>query len=153
MAAALLLPASPGLSQEGAFQSLEGSWIGDGTIIARDGHSEHLRCKAKYYASPSGRNLDQQLRCASGSYRFEVNSGLVHQRDGSIAGAWTETTRNISGSVRAREDGESIAADISGPNFSAQMNLTTDGDEQSVEIDPNSGDIASVKITMRRAEG
>jgi|SRR5579863_2920312 len=132
------------------FASLEGSWTGVGTIVARDGHSENIRCRAKYFASPSGRNLDQQLRCASDSYRFDVNSGLVRQGDGSIAGTWTETTRNASGRVTAQEQGDSIMADIAGPNFTAKMNVTTQGDRQSVEIQPNGSDIAEVTIAMNR---
>jgi hypothetical protein len=143
---------SPPLSaaeDSGPFSTLQGSWSGDGAIVSQ-GRTERIRCRAKYYVSPSGQNVDQQLRCASDSYKFDVNSGLVRQGDGSIAGTWTETTRNVTGTVSARADGASIAAKIAGPSFNAEMNLTTTEDRQEVEITPSGGDITSVKISMER---
>src|SRR5579863_728553 len=150
LATIVALPSSFAFADEGPFSGFSGLWTGSGTITSTNGVSERLRCRAKYFASPSGRNLDQQLRCASDSYRFDVNSGLVRQGDGSIAGTWTETTRNASGRVTAQEQGDSIMADIAGPNFTAKMNVTTQGDRQSVEIQPNGSDIAEVTIAMNR---
>jgi hypothetical protein len=146
----IVLPLSSGLAQAGGpFATLEGSWAGDGTLTAGDGHSERLRCRAKYFVSPSGQNLDQQLRCASDSYHFDVNSGLV--RDGAgISGTWTETSRSASGSVQARIDGDSIVARVAGPNFTANMTVTTNADRQKVQILPTNADIKSVVIDMRR---
>jgi hypothetical protein len=146
------LPTSLGLASESPFSALSGSWTGSGTITATNGASERLRCRAKYYVSPSGHNLDQQLRCASDSYRFDVNSGLVREENGTIAGTWTETTRNATGSVSARERGDSIIAKVAGPSFTADMTITTRGAHQSVAITPNSGDtdIASVTIDLHQ---
>jgi hypothetical protein len=144
------LPPSTGLAQSGGpFVTLEGSWAGDGTLTAGDGHSERLRCKAKYFVSPSGQNLDQQLRCASDSYHFDVNSGLVRD-GGGISGTWTETNRNASGSVEARAEGDSIVARVAGPSFTASMTVTTSANRQKVQIIPNGADIKSVSIDMRR---
>src|SRR5579872_2833584 len=106
LAIAALLSPSFAFAQTGPFADLEGAWTGKGVISASDGHSEPIRCRAKYYVSPSGRDLDQQLRCASDTYRFDVNSGLVRQANGEILGRWTETNRNASGSVNARERSE-----------------------------------------------
>lgn len=138
-------------AQAGQFLTLQGSWSGDGTITTNRGNSERIRCRAKYFVSPSGLNLDQQLTCASDAYRFDVNSGLVRQSDGSIAGTWTETSRNVTGKVSAQQDGDAIAAQISGPSFTAQMTLTTTGDAQNVQINPNGGDISSVTISLKRS--
>src|SRR5579859_7646224 len=102
-------------AQTGPFADLEGAWAGNGTISMNDGRTERIRCKAKYFVSPSGSNLDQQLRCASDSYHFDVNSGLVRQADGAIAGQWTETTRKATGNVSARQNGDEIDAQITGP--------------------------------------
>jgi hypothetical protein len=146
----MVMTPSLGFAEEGPFALLQGSWSGDGTITSNKGNTERIRCRAKYFVSPSGQNLDQQLTCASDSYRFDVSSGLVRQNDGSIAGKWTETNRNVTGDVSARQDGDAIAAKISGPSFTAQMTLTTNGDEQSVQISPSSGDITSVTISLKR---
>jgi hypothetical protein len=150
LAAALLLPGAPGRAQDAPFSDLEGSWIGNGALTTANGRSERIRCRAKYFASPSGRILDQQLRCASDTYRFDVNSGLVRDASGAIAGTWTETTRNASGSVRARQEGDSIVAKITGPGFTADMTVATHGDDQRVEILPNGADVKSVAMDMHR---
>jgi hypothetical protein len=150
LAAAILFPASAGLAQMGPFDSLQGTWVGNGTIATADGRNEPIRCRAKYFLSPSGRSLDQVLRCASDTYRFDVNSGLVRDATGSISGTWTETTRNASGSVRGREEGDSIVATIDGPNFTADMNVTIHEDEQSVQILPAGGDIKSVTVELHQ---
>jgi hypothetical protein len=142
-------PAISAADENGPFATLQGAWSGDGSIVSQ-GRTERIRCRAKYYVSPSGQNVDQQLRCASDSYHFDVNSGLVRQGDGSIAGTWTETTRNVTGTVSARVDGDSIAAKIAGPSFNAEMSMTTTADRQDVEITPSGGDISSVKITLQR---
>lgn len=139
-----------GFAQTGPFADLEGAWAGNGTISMNDGRTERIRCRAQYFVSPSGSNLDQQLRCASDSYRFDVNSGLVRQGDGVIAGRWTETTRNASGSVSARENGDVIDAQITGPSFTAAMTMQTTGDGQRVEIVPNGSEIRSVSVDLHR---
>jgi hypothetical protein len=141
---------SLGFAQTGPFADLEGAWAGKGTISMNDGRTEPIRCRAQYFVSPSGSNLDQQLRCASDSYRFDVNSGLVRQVDGHIAGQWTETTRNASGSVSARENGDVIDAQITGPSFTAAMTMQTTGDGQKVEIVPNGSEIRSVSVDLHR---
>ena len=148
--AAIAPPVSSVFAEIGPFSGLEGAWVGDGTLTAGDGHTERLRCRAKYFVSPSGLNLDQQLRCASDSYRFDVNSGLVRDASGAIAGTWTETNRNVTGNVRGRRQGDSIVASVTGPSFTAKMTLTTSADHQSVEIVPSGADIKLVTIDLHR---
>jgi hypothetical protein len=150
LCAAILFPGAPGLAQDAPFSDLEGSWIGSGAITTTNGRSEQIRCRAKYFAAPSGQSLDQQLRCASDTYRFDVDSGLVRQSNGAIAGEWTETNRKASGSVRARQEGDTIVAKITGPGFTADMTVATRGDDQRVEIIPNGSDVKSVAMDMHR---
>jgi hypothetical protein len=148
--ATVVAPLSFGWAQDGSFLALQGSWAGNGSIATSDGRTERIRCHAKYFVSPSGNNLDQELRCASDSYRFDVNSGLVREGPGSIAGQWTETSRNVTGNVSARQQGDSIIASVDGPSFTASMTVTTRGDSQNVQIVPNGADIKSVTINLRR---
>jgi hypothetical protein len=150
LAAALSAYPSLTFAQTGPFADLQGAWAGNGTILTNDGHTESLRCRAHYFVSPSGANLDQQLRCASDSYHFDVNSGLVRQPDGQILGRWTETTRNATGSVSARRNGDVIDAQITGPSFTAAMTVETTGDGQKVQIVPNGSDIKSVSVDLHR---
>ena len=147
---AIVLWSSMTVAQESPFGALQGNWKGGGTLTTREGRNETIRCRARYFVSPSGRDLDQHLRCASDSYLFNVISGVVLRRSGSIAGVWTETTRHVQGSVRGRFIGDSMVVNISAPGFTAAMTLTTRRDSQIVRIVPTSGDVASVDIHMRR---
>jgi hypothetical protein len=151
IATGVFSPAVGFAEDDAPFATLQGSWSGQGAVTSSEGKSEPIRCRAKYFVSPSGQNLDQQLRCASDSYHFDVNSGLVRQGDGSIAGTWTETSRNVTGNVTAHAEGDSISAKIAGPSFTADMSVVTKADHQDVQITPKGGDITLVKIAMDRS--
>src|SRR5262249_28486079 len=114
-AAVLALPllASPGYAQSGPFAGMAGSWSGSGTITTSAG-SERLRCRVRYVVTGGGATLQQDLRCASDSYRFDVRSDVTYRGDG-ISGIWNETNRNVSGNVIGRARGGSIAARVDGP--------------------------------------
>ncbi|SEH98686.1 hypothetical protein [Tardiphaga sp. OK245] len=146
----ILLVAASGsaAAQSLPFTGLTGSWAGAGAISLSDGSKERLRCKATYQVSNGERRLLQSLRCASDSYRFDLNSDVVSQ-DGTIAGTWSETSRGISGSIAGRESGGLISAVIDAPGFSASLSLSTRGNKQSFSIS-SEGDIRNVTINMSR---
>jgi hypothetical protein len=89
------------------------------------------------------------LRCASDSYRFDVDSNVVSE-GGALHGTWTETNRNASGSVSGRVSGGEIQARIDGAGFSARLTLNTRGDRQSVVIESPSHDITEVSVALAR---
>ena len=140
---------APLLAQSPPFAGLAGSWTGSGSISLSDGSKERLRCKATYQVSVADARLQQTLRCASDSYRFDLNSDLVSQQ-GTIAGSWSEMSRGISGSVAGRASSGSISAVVDAPGFSANLSVTTRGNQQSFTI-LSQGDIRSVAITMVRS--
>ena len=135
----------------GPFEGLSGSWSGTGTISVSGSPSERIRCRASYSVTPSGEALHQELRCASDSYKFEVNSNLVAASGGSLSGTWTETTRQATGSVSGRVAPGSIETSVNGPGFSATLSVATSGDKQKVAIRPSGTDIKAVEIEMRRS--
>jgi hypothetical protein len=137
------------LAQSPPFAGLAGSLTGSGTISLSDGSKERLRCRATYSVSSSDSQLQQTLRCASDSYRFDLSSGVVSER-GAISGTWSETSRNISGSLSGRASGGSIAASVEAPGFSANLMVTTRGNHRSFSI-VSQGDIRNVSITMVRS--
>src|SRR5947207_4708719 len=146
----MALFSSPALSQSPApFAGMAGSWSGAGTITASSGVNERIRCRAKYAVLGGGRNLQQELRCASDSYKFEVSSNVVH--DGvAISGVWSETTRNVSGNVSGQARAGQIQARVDGLGFSATLGVATSGNSQSVMIRPSNGEIIAVAITLHR---
>ena len=101
-AAALLHSPAPSHAQKGPFVGLSGGWSGGGFIRLASGQRERLRCRANYHVDENGTRLQQSLRCASDSYRFDVNSNIVSE-GGALTGSWSETSRNVSGSVSGRQ--------------------------------------------------
>src|SRR5260370_22280482 len=121
----------PSQAQQGRFAGLSGSWSAAGLIKLAKGQRERLRCGANYNVGENGTRLVQSLRCASDSYRFDVNSNIVSE-GGTLSGSWTETSRNASGSVSGRVSGGQIQARIDGAGFSAQLTPSTRCNRQSV---------------------
>ncbi len=138
----------PSSAQSRPFSALAGAWAGSGTISLSDGSKERLRCRATYRVNGPESGLQQTLRCASDSYRFDLSSDVVSQ-GGHLSGTWSESGRNISGSLEGQVSGGHIAATVSAPGFSATLTLTTLGNHQSVSIS-SEGDIRNVSISMVR---
>ena len=139
--------AQPG---SGLFAVMAGSWAGTGTIIMASGTQERLRCRANYDVAGSGNNMRLGLRCASESYNFDLR-GDIQARGGTISGAWSETSRNVAGTVSGQGDRERIQVVARADAFSASLSLTTRGDRQSVEIRPQGTEISAVSIALRKS--
>jgi hypothetical protein len=97
-----------------------------------------------------GSNLQQSLRCASDSYRFELGSN-VNYAAGRISGTWTEASRNARGNLSGTVKGGEILARADGPGFAANLLVFTRGNQQSVSIRSAGTDISEVSITLSRA--
>jgi len=103
IAAAVLFAASvsgsAGYAQSGPFAGLGGNWHGGGTVSLDDGSSERIRCRATY--AVAGPSMEMSLTCASDSYRFNLQGNVVSQ-GGAISGTWSESSRNVSGTLQGR---------------------------------------------------
>jgi hypothetical protein len=151
-AIAVSLGPSQGLAQraDGPFTGLSGYWSGAGAITMSNGSSERIRCKATYAVNPSGKAINQSLRCASDSYRLEINSNVIAE-GGAISGSWSEANRNVSGNVSGHVSSAEIQARVEGAGFSASLDVRTHGDRQTVTITPHGGtDIGAVSISLRK---
>jgi hypothetical protein len=131
------------------FAGLAGAWNGSGRIEMQNGNGERIRCRARYSVSQAGEVLVQELRCASDSYKFDVNS-TSQSNGGSLSGTWTELTRNVIGTLSGRASGGSIQARVTALGFSAGLTVNTAGNTQSVTIVPEGNEIRSVVVTMKR---
>ena len=135
-AAALLVAAlwgSTSHAQSGPFAGLAGVWSGGGTVTLDDGSTERIRCRATYAVGAGGTGLQQTLTCASDSYKFNLTSNVVAQGS-AVSGTWSETSRNINGSLEGRSGGGVFQVVASAPGFTANITLTTRGTKQSVVI-------------------
>jgi hypothetical protein len=148
IATVVVMTFSPAAVAQGPFSELEGLWTGDGTVTLSSGAQEPVRCRVQYSVVDSGEKLQQALRCASPSYRIEVNAEYTHSA-GAVSGLWTETTRKVSGNVAGRASGDRIEAQITGP-FSAHLVLATTGTRQAVTVQPKSADVREVSVELRK---
>jgi hypothetical protein len=131
------------------FAGLSGSWSGAGTVTLSGGANERIRCRATYVVGNGGSQLQQNLRCASDSFSFELRSDVNHNA-GQISGIWNELTRNVGGNVSGRASSGRIQALVDGPAFAASLALTMQGDRQSVLIRSDSTAVTQVSITLNR---
>jgi hypothetical protein len=140
--------ADPG--SQGPFLGLSGSWSGAGTVTMTNGAIERIRCKATYAVNATGNAVQQTLRCASDSYRFEISSNVISE-GGSLSGSWAEATRGVSGNISGRDSGSEIVANVAGAGFTARLDVRTQGERQSVAIRPQgSTDVTAVSIALRK---
>src|ERR1700677_1477804 len=144
--AALLLSVSAGHAPSSPVARFKGVWSGNGTVSLSDGSSERIRCRATYAVDGSGRALQQTLRCASDSYKFDLSSNVTSQGN-RIFGNWSEASRNVSGSLQGTAGGGQINVAVEAIGFSANLTLRTNGSRQTVQIS-SQGDIRNVSITM-----
>jgi hypothetical protein len=151
---ALSLLSAPGFAQRGGeaaglFQSMAGSWTGNGTITTNRGNSERIRCRATYVIAHAG-NIQQSLRCASDSYNFDLASDIT-ATGSAISGTWSESTRKVGGNISGRVSGGSIQARADG-TVSALLNVATRGNDQVVTLESPGSEIAAINITMKRTK-
>ena len=153
----LLLGIGPALhggaaAATGPFTGFAGSWSGDGTIKLSSGDSERIRCRVSYVVEGSGNKLRQDLRCASDSYKLDVKSEISYNADAaSVSGTWSEKNYGVAGFLSGSAKGGAIRARVDGQNFTATVEMTTKGNQQSVTIRPQQKDVSEVAVTLRKA--
>ncbi|WP_429026143.1 hypothetical protein [Bradyrhizobium sp. I1.14.4] len=110
---------------------MAGTWSGAGSVTLDDGSSERIRCRATYHVG--GPRMTMSLTCASDAYRFNLAADV--QAEGSVvSGNWSESSRNVSGSLQGRGAGGNFQVLASAPGFNADISMRTSGNKQSVTI-------------------
>ena len=118
-------------AQSSAFAGMAGTWSGAGTVMLDDGSSERIRCRATYRVS--GASLDMSLTCASDAYKFNLQAAVV-AAGGEITGNWSETSRNIGGSIQGHGANGSFQVIAQAAGFSSSIALRTTGNKQSIAM-------------------
>ncbi|BBC00328.1 hypothetical protein ABIF38_006669 [Bradyrhizobium japonicum] len=133
-AAALFVTAfasTAGHAQSGPFAGMAGTWSGGGSVSLDDGSNERIRCRATYQVG--GPRMTMNLVCASDSYKFNLGAD-VQAQGSAVSGSWTETSRNINGTLQGRGGGGNFQVVASAPGFNADIAMRTSGNRQSVTI-------------------
>jgi hypothetical protein len=146
--AALTLSGLPSYAQSAPFAGMAGVWSGNGTITLDSGASERIRCRATYAVSSEGNGLNQNLICASDSYKFDLRSDVI-ARNGSLSGTWSEASRNVTGSLEGRAGAGQFNVVVTAPAFTANLSMKTSGNKQTVSITSQS-QIKSASISLSR---
>lgn len=145
---AFLGPISSLAAPRGGFADLAGSWSGSGRVDSTGG-SEAIRCRAQYGVADGGARVEQHLVCASASYQLNIQC-RASDADGRVSGDWSETTRNVSGTLTGALSGGRLQAVVNSAVFSAGLSLITRGNTQEVVITPQGNDVRQVSIRLRR---
>jgi hypothetical protein len=146
---ALLTPKSLTLASDGPFASMKGIWSGPGSIVV-NGNKERLRCRATHDVKNGGSTVDLSIRCASDSYKFDLQGG-VNYVNGSVTGNWSEIANGTAGSISGTVNDGVIRVSATGAHFSALMSVNTRGSTQSVVITSPGSQISSVTISLSKS--
>lgn len=130
-------------------QELAGRWTGGGQITLSSGGSEALKCIATYQVSGGGTTIRQALRCASTSYKIDAVANLTISGS-SVSGDWEERTYSTTGSIGGRVTPGGYNLAISGPTFSASMQVSAAGCKQSIFITPKGFDISRISLNLSK---
>jgi hypothetical protein len=123
--------ASTSYAQSSTFAGLAGNWRGGGTVSLDDGSSERIRCRATYKVM--GASMDMSLTCASDAYKFNLLAAVV-AAGGEVTGNWSETSRNVGGSIQGRGSDGSFQVIAHAAGFSSNIALKTSGNKQSITM-------------------
>jgi hypothetical protein len=145
--AAGLLAATTAIGAADPFSAFAGNWAGSGTIEVNNA-KERIRCRSTN--TESGNSLKLTLRCASDSYRFELQSDISYE-GGNISGSWSETSRGVTGSLSGRMSGGRIQATAQSVSFNASLSIVSSGGRQNVSIRSPGSEISEVAISLARA--
>jgi hypothetical protein len=148
----LALVALPGAVEAATspFTAMAGSWSGSGVITMSNGAKERIRCRAQYDVGSSGSNLDLTLRCASDSFKFELQSNVAHN-NGAVSGTWAELTRRVGGNIEGSARGNHISVRVSGV-LSAMLAMSTNANQQQISIEAPGSEMSSVAISLSRGK-
>ena len=129
------------------FDTLLGSWRGNGQIKLSDGRTERLKCNAYY--TGGGSQLGMAIRCQSESSNVEIRSKLS-QTGGRISGTWEERTFNAEGTASGEASSDKLSLQITG-GVTGTMQVSYSGSRQSVAISTQGIALQSVTIDLTRS--
>jgi hypothetical protein len=150
---AFMLAPAPGHAQRtGPFANLHGAWNGGGTITMSSGAKERIRCRANYKVESGGSSLSLELRCASDSYRFELQSNITLSGS-EISGTWSESANRAAGAITGTATGNQMQLRATGSTFSALLGITSAPTKQTISISSPGSEVSAVAISLNKGGG
>ncbi len=130
-AAFLLASTAAAHAQSGPFAGMAGNWSGGGTVTLDDGSRERIRCKASHKVA--GMEMAMSLTCASDAYKFNLSANVTDGA-GQVSGTWSESTRNVGGSLQGRGGQGNFQVVASAAGFNANISIRTSGNKQTISM-------------------
>jgi hypothetical protein len=134
------------------FDRLAGQWSGSGIIDLSNGAHETIRCRAAYDVLNDQRKLQLNIRCASESFNFDLRASANYS-GGIITGNWSESTRNVAGTISGTAAGDHFQVVARSSSFVASLTLITHGGRQSVTIrsHDSQASVRGASISLKRS--
>lgn len=149
MLALAALPIAASAVDAVSIEQLPGRWSGWGAVTHASGQSEQMKCVATYFVKDQGSLLEQNLRCASASYKIDAVARLAI--DGEVVrGQWEERSNAATGNVLGRVTGTGFNLSIQGEHFTAVMAVSTSTCKQSINIAPQGVEIQRIAIGLEK---
>ncbi len=151
LAATLSLAPAPGAAAVGAdsVKNLAGRWSGWGAVTHSSGQSEQVKCVATYFVKDAGEGLEQNLRCASASYKIDASARLTIDGE-KVKGSWEERANSTQGEISGRVTGGGFNLNIQGEHFTAAMAVSASACKQSINIAPEGFQISRIAIGLQK---
>lgn len=147
LVAAAIFMAAP--ASAGVVEKLAGRWSGWGAIRLTNGTTEQVKCVATYFLKNSRRRVDQNLRCASASYKIDAKAAYLINGN-AVTGTWEEQSHSAKGDVFGTVSGTGFQLTVRGDTFSAKMVLSSTACKQSINISPRGLNISNISIGLRK---
>jgi hypothetical protein len=132
-----------------AVQNLEGRWRGKGYIEVSGGAREEIQCIATYVLREKGNGIEQNLRCASTSYKVDAQAKLRVSGD-SVSGNWEEKQYAATGSVLGKVKLGGFNLLIKGDTFSARMSVASGKGTQTLNIVPTGLSVTKITVGLTK---
>jgi hypothetical protein len=120
-------------AEPSALTALAGRWVGEGRLGIKDNPPESVKCRATYFVEGGDTTLKQNIRCATAGGAIEVKSEIAN-RAGSLDGSWSETIRNMSGTLQGEVKPNGFHINVKGDGLNANMDIVVNSNKQIVEI-------------------
>ena len=143
-----IVTAVPAYAQQ-SFDSVAGSWSGNGLMKPSDGPRERVRCKIQYSPKNSGQSVKMDVRCASDAYKMNLNAN-IDQSGSALTGNWFESQYRQGGKVSGRNVNGVIEGKIEGDTITALMTVRTKGNRQTFVMESPGAWISHVSIDLVR---
>lgn len=137
------------VQKDAPFKELAGRWVGEGRIGMSEGKVESVKCRATYFVEGAGKELRQNIRCASSGGKVEVKSNVIANQ-GRLTGTWNELVYNLGGDLKGEVTQRGFRISVKGGDLTANMDVIVMNDRQIVEIQFFNSSLRGLTLILKK---